>query len=254
VLDVADREPRVRDPAEAAPIPSERPSLALEHVTARYAPAEAAVLADVSLTLPAGRRVALVGPSGSGKTTVANLLLRFLDTAEGRVTLDGRDLRDYRQEDVRRVLAVAGQDSHLFATTIRENVRLADPDAGDAQVEEALRRARVWDWIATLPGGLDTLVGEEGRWLSGGQRQRIVLARALLAERPVVVLDEPTAHLDHETAQALMDDVLDALDEKTLLLITHRSEGLERMDEIIELDDGSIVAGVGGGAAPATAE
>ena len=254
VLDVADREPRVRDPAEAAPIPSERPVLALEHVTARYAPAGAAVLNDVSLTLPAGRRVALVGPSGSGKTTVANLLLRVLDPAEGRVTLDGRDLRDYRQEDVRRVLAVAGQDSHLFATTIRENVRLADPDAGDAEVEEALRRARVWDWIATLPGGLDTLVGEEGRWLSGGQRQRIVLARALLAERPVVVLDEPTAHLDHETAQALMDDVLDALDEKTLLLITHRSEGLERMDEIIELDDGRIAADMSRRAAPATAE
>jgi ATP-binding cassette, subfamily C, bacterial CydC len=254
VLDVADREPRVRDPAGPAPIPSERPSLALEHVTARYAPAGAAVLEDVSLTLSAGRRVALVGPSGSGKTTVANLLLRFVDPAEGRVALDGRDLREYRQEDVRSVLAVAGQDSHLFATTIRENVRLANPDASDAEVEEALRRARVLEWIATLPDGLDTLVGEEGRWLSGGQRQRIVLARALLAGRPVVILDEPTAHLDHETAQALMDDVLDALGEKTLLLITHRSEGLDRMHEIVELDDGRIVAGVSPGRAPATAE
>jgi len=234
-------------------IPSERPTLALEHVSVRYSPAGPAVLDDVSLTLAAGSRVALVGPSGSGKTTVANLLLRFLDPAHGRVTLDGHDLREYRQDDVRRVLAVAGQNSHLFATTITENVRLADPDATDADVEEALRRARVWDWIATLPRGLDTLVGEEGRWLSAGQRQRIVLARALLAERPVVILDEPTAHLDHETAQALMDDVLDVLGEKTLLFITHRSEGLERMDEILELDDGRIVAGCGG-AARATAE
>jgi len=219
----------------------------------RYSPAGPAVLDDVSLTLAAGSRVALVGPSGSGKTTVANLLFRFLDPAHGRVTLDGHDLREYRQDDVRRVLAVAGQNSHLFATTIMENVQLADPDATDADVEEALRRARVWDWIATLPRGLDTLVGEEGRWLSAGQRQRIVLARALLAERPVVILDEPTSHLDHETAQALMDDVLDVLGEKTLLFITHRSEGLERMDEILELDDGRIVAG-GGGAARATAE
>jgi thiol reductant ABC exporter CydC subunit len=253
VLEIADREPLVRDPAGPARIPSERPTLALEHVSVRYSPAGPAVLDDVSLTLAAGSRVALVGPSGSGKTTVANLLLRFLDPAHGRVTLDGHDLREYRQDDVRRVLAVAGQNSHLFATTITENVRLADPNATDPEVEEALRRARVWDWVATLPRGLDTLVGEEGRWLSAGQRQRIVLARALLAERPVVILDEPTAHLDHETAQALMDDVLDVLGERTLLFITHRSEGLERMDEILELDDGRIVA-AGGGAARATAE
>ena len=253
VLEIADREPLVRDPAGPARIPSERPTLALEHVSVRYSPAGPAVLDDVSLTLAAGSRVGLVGPSGSGKTTVANLLLRFLDPAHGRVTLDGHDLREYRQDDVRRVLAVAGQNSHLFATTITENVRLADPNATDPEVEEALRRARVWDWVSTLPRGLDTLVGEEGRWLSAGQRQRIVLARALLAERPVVILDEPTAHLDHETAQALMDDVLDVLGEKTLLFITHRSEGLERMDEILELDDGRIVAG-GGGAARATAE
>jgi thiol reductant ABC exporter CydC subunit len=254
VLEIADREPRVRDPSGPAPIPSERPTLALEHVAARYSPDGPTVLDDVSLTLAPGRRVALVGPSGSGKTTVANLLLRFLDPVQGRLMLDARDLREYRQEDVRRVLAVAGQDSHLFATTIRENVRLAKPDATDTQVEQALRRAHVWDWVATLPDGLDTQVGEEGRWLSGGQRQRIALARAVLAERPVVILDEPTAHLDHATARALMDDVLDALVDKTLLLITHRSEGLERMDEIIELDDGRIVGGVRRSTAPAMAE
>ncbi len=254
VLDIADREPRVGDPARPAPIPSGRPTFALEHVTARYSADGPAVLDDVSLALAPGRRVALVGPSGSGKTTVANLLLRFLDPADGRVTLDGRDLRAYRQEDVRRVLAVAGQNGHLFATTIRENVRLAKPDATDAEVEEALRLARISDWVATLPDGLDTHVGEEGRWLSAGQRQRINLARALLAGRPVVILDEPTAHLDSATAEALMDDVLDVLGEKTLLLITHRSEGLERMDEILELDGGRVVAGVRRGAAPATAE
>jgi thiol reductant ABC exporter CydC subunit len=254
VLDIADREPRVADPARPVPTPSGRPTFALEHVTARYSAEGPAVLDDVSLELAAGSRVALVGPSGTGKTTVANLLLRFLDPVDGRVTLDGRDLRAYRQEDVRRVLAVAGQDSHLFATTIRENVRLAEPDATDAEVEKALRLARISDWVATLPDGLDTHVGEEGRWLSAGQRQRIVLARALLAGRPVVILDEPTAHLDSATAEALMDDVLDVLGQKTLLLITHRSEGLERMDDILELDGGRVVAGVRRGAAPATGE
>jgi thiol reductant ABC exporter CydC subunit len=254
VLDIVDREPRVCDPAEPAPVIASRPTFALEHVTARYSPAGPAVLEDVSITLAVGRRVALVGPSGSGKTTVANLLLRFLDPVEGRVTLDGRDLREHRQEDVRRLLAVGGQNSHLFSTTIRENVRLANPDATDAAVEDALRRARISDWVATLPDGLDTLVGEEGGWLSGGQRQRISLARALLAARPVVILDEPTAHLDPETAEALMDDVLSALRGKTLLLITHRSEGLERMDAILELDGGRIVSDTRRGGAPATAE
>ena len=194
----------------------------------------------MSLTLAPGRKVALVGPSGSGKTTVANLLLRFLDPADGRVTLDRRDLRDYRQADVRNAIALAGQDSHLFATSIRENVRIGNPAATDAGLEDALRRARISEWVATLPDGMDTLVGEEGTWLSGGQRQRIGLARAFLADAPLLILDEPTAHLDPMTARALMDDVIEALGGRTLLLITHRPEGLERMDEVVELDGGRL--------------
>ena len=196
VLDITDREPLVRDPAGAARVPSARPTFALDGVGARYAPGEPLVLDGVSFELAPGRRLALVGPSGAGKTTIVNLLLRFLDPSCGRVTLDGHDLRDYRQEDVRRAIAVAGQDFHLFTTTIRENVRLARPGATDAELEDALRRARIWDWVATLPEGMGTMVGEEGTWLSGGQRQRIGLARALLADAPVLVLDEPTAHLD----------------------------------------------------------
>jgi ABC-type multidrug transport system fused ATPase/permease subunit len=179
--------------------------------------------------------VALVGPSGAGKTTVVNLLARFLDPAAGRVTLGGSDLRSYRQEDVRRAIAVAGQDSHVFSTTIRANVRLARPDATDAELEDALGRARILDWARGLPDGLDTLVGEEGRELSGGQRQRLVVARALLAGSPVLVLDEPTAHLDTATAERLIDDVLDVAADRTVLLITHRREGLDRMDEVVHL-------------------
>jgi ABC-type multidrug transport system fused ATPase/permease subunit len=179
--------------------------------------------------------VALVGPSGAGKTTVVNLLLRFLDPEAGRVTLAGRDLRDYRQEDVRRAIAVAGQESHLFSASVRDNVCLARPGATDDDVEDALRRARLWSWVAALPDGLDTAVGEEGRELSGGQRQRLVLARALLVGAPVLVLDEPTAHLDPATARALVDDVFAAAGDRSMLLITHRAEGLDLVEEIIRI-------------------
>jgi ABC-type transport system involved in cytochrome bd biosynthesis fused ATPase/permease subunit len=133
---------------------------------------------------------------------------------------------------------VAGQDSHLFSTSIYENIRLARPDASDQEIEDALQRARIWDWVRSLPDGWHTLVGEEGRELSGGERQRLVLARTLLADAPVVVLDEPVAHLDPSTAQELMADVLQATGDRSVLLITHRPEGLELVDETVVLADG----------------
>jgi thiol reductant ABC exporter CydC subunit len=235
VLELADGEAAVVDPVAPAAAPSWPFAVALEDVRARYAPGERPALDGVSLRLEPGCRVALVGPSGAGKTTVVNLLLRFLDPEAGRVTLAGRDLRAYRQEDVRRAIAVAGQDSHLFSASIRENVCLARPDASDGEIERALRRARLWPWVAGLPDGLDTAVGEEGRELSGGQRQRLVLARALLVDAPVLVLDEPTAHLDPPTARALVDDVFAAAGGRSVLLITHRLEGLELVDEIIRI-------------------
>jgi thiol reductant ABC exporter CydC subunit len=235
VLELADRTAAVVDPVAPLPAPYWPFTVALEDVRARYAPGERPALDGVSLRLEPGCRVALVGPSGAGKTTVVNLLLRFLDPEAGRVTLAGRDLREYRQEDVRRAIAVAGQDSHLFSTSIRENVRLARPDASDRAIEHALRRARLWSWVAGLPEGLDTAVGEEGRELSGGQRQRLVLARALLADAPVLVLDEPTAHLDPPTARALVDDVFAAAGDRSVLLITHRAEGLDLVEEIIRI-------------------
>jgi ATP-binding cassette, subfamily C, bacterial CydC len=235
VLELTDRDAVVRDPVHPAEMPSRPFAVALEDVRARYPRHPRPALDGVSLRLEPGERVALVGPSGAGKTTVVNLLLRFLDPEEGAVTLDGRDLREYRQEDVRRAIAVAGQDSHLFSTSIRNNVRLARPDASDSEIENVLRRARIWEWVDSLADGADTRVGEEGRELSGGQRQRIVLARALLAHSPVLVLDEPTAHLDPGTATALVQDVMAAAEDRTVLLITHRPEGLELVDRVVSL-------------------
>jgi thiol reductant ABC exporter CydC subunit len=235
VLELADRRAAVVDPVAPLPAPSWPFVVALEDVHARYAAGERAALDGVSLRLEPGCRAALVGPSGAGKTTVVNLLLRFLDPEAGRVTLAGRDLREYRQEDVRRAIAVAGQDSHLFSASIRENVSLARPAASDEDVERVLRRAGLWSWVAGLSDGLDTAVGEEGRELSGGQRQRLVLARALLADAPVLVLDEPTAHLDPPTARALVDDVFAAAGDRSVLVITHRAEGLDLVEEIIRI-------------------
>ncbi|HTU88140.1 MAG TPA: thiol reductant ABC exporter subunit CydC [Solirubrobacteraceae bacterium] len=235
ILELTDQRSPVRDPAHPAVPPAWPFALALEGVTARYPGQRGRVLDRMSVRLEPGERVALTGPSGAGKTTVVNLLLRFLDPEEGVVTLGGHDLRDLRQEDVRGAIALAGQDSHLFSASIGDNVRLARPDAGDAALRQALALARIWDWIDSLPEGLDTRVGEEGRELSGGQRQRIVLARALLADASVLVLDEPTAHLDAGTATELIRDIMSAAGEKTVLLITHRPEGLDLVDRVISL-------------------
>jgi ATP-binding cassette, subfamily C, bacterial CydC len=231
--ELTDREPAVRDPGAPARLDG-APVLRVEDVRVRYEHGPW-VLDGVSLELRPGDRVALVGPSGSGKTTLANLLVRFRDPDEGRIVLGGRDLRELAQEDVRSVVALAGQDAHMFATSIRENVRLARPDATEAEIVEALRRARVWDWVAALPDGLDTDVGDEGALVSGGERQRLALARAYLSGAPLLVLDEPTAHLDDDTATALLDDLLDESRDAGVLLITHSPLRLERFDEIVDL-------------------
>ena len=234
VLELIAREPAVRDPATPAG-PPEGSAASLEDVTARYSPTEAPVLSGFDLRLEPGDRVALVGPSGSGKTTVTNLLLRFLDPEEGSVRLAGRDLREYRQEDVRATFALAGQEAHVFDSTIRANLLLARPDATESDLHLALRQAHLDEWVASLPEGLDTLVGEDGRRLSGGQRQRLTIARALLSAAPVLVLDEPTAHLDPATAQAVVDDAFAAAGDRSVLLITHRPEGLDLVDEVVAL-------------------
>jgi ABC-type transport system involved in cytochrome bd biosynthesis fused ATPase/permease subunit len=235
VLELTDRQPKVRDPAESLPAPPPQPAVALEDVTARYPASDRPALESFSLRLDPGKRVALVGPSGAGKTTVLNLFLRFLDPSRGRVTIADRDLREYRQADARRTFALAGQEAHVFDSTIRENLLLAQPGATEEELERALDRARLGEWVASLPDRLDTMVGEDGEALSGGQRQRLVLARALLVDAPVLLLDEPTAHLDPGTAEELMSDLLAAAGDRSVLLVTHRPEGLELVDEVVSL-------------------
>jgi len=239
LVELTAREPSVVDPPAPRALEG-APVLELADVRVRYGPDQPWVLNGVDLTLAPGRHVALLGPSGEGKTTLAHLLVRFRDPDAGRVMLAGRDLREYAQDDVRRTVVLAGQDAHLFATTIRENVQLARPDAGEDELVAALRRARVWEWVESLPDGLDTPVGDEGSLVSGGERQRIALARAFLSGAPLLVLDEPTAHLDDETATKLLDDLIDEAGDDGLLLITHSPLRLERFDTVLELVDGRV--------------
>ncbi|MFM9612599.1 thiol reductant ABC exporter subunit CydD [Streptomyces niveiscabiei] len=241
VYEVLDSPAPVREPEEPRQAPATPFPLTLKGLTARYDGQGRAALAGVDLTLTEGRRVAVVGPSGSGKTTLAQALLRFLDAESGTYTLGGVDAYGLDGDDVRGLVGLCAQDAHLFDSTVRENLLLARKGADEGELREALRRARLLEWADALPDGLDTLVGEHGAKLSGGQRQRLALARALLADFPVLVLDEPAEHLDLPTADALTADLLAATEGRTTLLITHRLAGLEAVDEVVVLDEGRVV-------------
>jgi thiol reductant ABC exporter CydC subunit len=240
LLAITSHAPAVVDPPRPADPPRD-PTVTLEQVGFGYADGESWELLDVNLRIAPGRTTALVGRSGAGKSTIAALMVRFLDPDAGRIAVGGTDARTLRQDDVRSFVTLDAQDAYLFSTTIRENIRLAKPSADEDAIERALRRAQIWDWIASLPDGADTYVGEEGTLVSGGERRRIALARTFLADAPVVVLDEPTAHLDPETAGRLVDDVLHATEGQTVLLITHRVEGLDAVDRTVRLSRGRLV-------------
>ncbi|MFE6520179.1 thiol reductant ABC exporter subunit CydD [Streptomyces sp. NPDC057794] len=241
VFEVLDAPEPVGEPERPLPAPASPFPVVVEGLAARHAGQDRDALAGLDLTLDEGRRVAVVGPSGSGKTTLAQVLLRFLDARAGTYTLAGVDAHALPGDEVRALVGLCAQDAHLFDSSLRENLLLARKDAGEDELRAALGRARLLDWADTLPDGLDTLVGEHGARLSGGQRQRLALARALLADFPVLVLDEPAEHLDLPTADALTADLLAATEGRTTLLITHRLAGLEAVDEVIVLDRGRVV-------------
>ncbi|WP_433361838.1 thiol reductant ABC exporter subunit CydC [Actinoplanes sp. CA-142083] len=194
------------------------------------------VLRDFDLDLPAGARVAVVGRSGSGKSTLGAVLARLLDPRSGTITAGGRDLLAFPEEDVRgRIVLVGDETGHVFASTVRENLRLARPDATDDELRAVLRRVRLDGWLASLAEGLDTWLGTGGTTMSGGQARRLATARALLAEPELLILDEPTEGLDVDLAETLMADLLDATAGRTVLLLTHRTEGLDRVDRVVDL-------------------
>ena len=232
---VLDRPDPVPEPGQPVSAPRAPATLRFDRVSARWNLDAPDVLHDVDLAVHSGQRVAIVGPSGSGKSTLAALLVRFLDPSAGAVTLGGVDLRDLSSDEIRRTVGLVDDRAYLFDTTIEENLRVGRREATTQQLHEALRAARLDMWVASLPHGLSTEVGEHGARLSGGQRRRLALARALLADFPILVLDEPTEHLDEATASAITTDLLDATRGRTVLLITHRPFGLDRVDRVLHL-------------------
>jgi thiol reductant ABC exporter CydC subunit len=234
--------PAVVDPLVPAPFPERTlHSLTLRGVWASYPGASAPALRGVDLCLEAGRRIALVGPSGAGKSTVADVLVRFLPAAAGKVVLDGVPADRLAADNVRRVVGLVEQRPHLFDTTLAENLRIGRRSASDDELCGVLGRVGLGEWASALPDGLATRVGPHGTRLSGGQRQRVAVARTLLADFPLLVLDEPSEHLDPAAADALTADLLALTAGRGTLLITHRLSGLEDVDEIVFLDDGRVV-------------
>ncbi|MFJ4500778.1 thiol reductant ABC exporter subunit CydD [Streptomyces sp. NPDC088864] len=241
VYEVLDAPVPVREPETPAAAPDDPFPLEVRGLAARYPGTVRDALTGVDLRLDAGRRIAVVGPSGSGKTTLALVLLRFLDARAGSYRIGGVDASALDGDTVREFVGLCAQDAHIFDSSLRENLRLARPGATEPELRRALAEARLLDWADALPEGLDTLVGEHGARLSGGQRRRLALARALLADFPVLVLDEPAEHLDLPTADALTADLLEATAGRTTVLITHRLAGLEAVDEVVVLEEGAIV-------------
>ncbi len=258
LFEIVDAPPAVVDPpgarvhrvAELCGATSDPPSplgtqddygLAFQDVRFRYGPGEPWALDGVSLHVAQGQSVAVVGASGAGKTTLLNLLLRFWEYEQGHILLGERELRDLAQADVRRLVSVVSQHTHLFNATLRENLLLARPGATEVELARAAQQAQLDEFIQGLPQGYDTWIGEQGLRLSGGQRQRLAIARALLKDAPILLLDEPAAHLDAATGRELTRALYALMPGRTTLLITHQLAGLEAVDEIVVLRAGRVV-------------
>ena len=234
----------VQDPAGPATLTQPvRGEIAFENVSFRYpARPEAVALDDISLNVRPGETVAFVGPSGAGKTTIIQMILRFYDPDQGRITLDGVALSDLKRDDFRTSVALVPQDPVIFATSARENIRFGRPEASDAEVEAAAAAAAAHEFISDLPDGYDSYVGERGVMLSGGQKQRIAIARAILRDAPVLLLDEATSALDAESERAVQHAVDELSAGRTTLIVAHRLATVKKADRIVVLDQGRIVA------------
>jgi thiol reductant ABC exporter CydC subunit len=241
VNEVLAAQPPVAEPSHPRALPPPPYALRVKALRYRYPGARHWALDGIDLDLGPGRRIAVVGPSGAGKSTLAALLLRFLAYEHGSVTLDGVQLAQLDGDELRRVVGLVAQDAHIFDSTLEENLRLARREATEPELRVALAGARLLDWADSLPAGLGTDVGERGARMSGGQRQRLAFARALLADFPILILDEPGEHLDTATADALVADALAPTPGRATLLITHRLAGLEAADEVLLIDRGRVI-------------
>jgi ATP-binding cassette subfamily B protein len=236
--EMMDQRPAVTDVVTTSP-GGVRPAIAFRNVSFGYG-SGADVLRDISFDIEPGRHVAIVGSSGAGKSTIANLLLRFWDARSGEVLVGGHRVQEFRMDDLRDLVSVVSQRNYIFNTTIGENIRMGKPGATRAEIEEAARRANLTDWIATLPQGYDTPVGEMGSKVSGGQRQRIAIARALLKNAPILILDEATSNLDVETEREVNAAIRELSKGRTVLTIAHRLSTVRTAGEILVLEQGRI--------------
>ncbi len=239
LFQVVDTEPQVVDPPAPSPQP-ESFGLEVRDLRFSYRPDDPPALDGIDFSLPEGGRLAIVGSSGAGKSTLVNLLLRFWAYRHGEILLGGHDLRRYRADDVRRMVSVVSQHTHLFNATIAENLRLSRPDATDADLIAAAEQAQIHTFIQSLPQGYSTFIGEQGLRLSGGERQRLAIARALLKNAPILILDEATSNLDPLVEREIMATIHRLMRGRTTLMITHRLVGLDAMDEILVLSRGKI--------------
>jgi ATP-binding cassette subfamily C protein CydC len=239
LLEIVDTKPEITFPATSASLCAE-PGVRFENISFRYNENTPWVLKDISLQIPAGRRVAVIGETGSGKSTLVHLLVRFWNPVSGHIRLGDADIRALSESDLRRTISVVSQQPHMFNASLRENLQIARPAAGDDDLWAALESARLKEFVANLPDGLDTWVGEDARLLSGGQARRVAIARAILHDAPIWVLDEPTEGLDTVTERQLMQVLARKSKSRTLLLITHRLVDLHWMDHIVILEKGRV--------------
>lgn len=239
-LEVVETEPEIQDKEGAIDLENVKGDVCYDNVSFHYSDDNKTVLSQVSIHIPAGKSVALVGPSGGGKTTICSLLPRFYDVTAGKVTIDGKDVRDLTLKSLRNQIGMVQQDVYLFDGTIRENIAYGKPDATNEEIKEAARRANMDDFIMQLPKQYDTYVGEKGTRLSGGQKQRISIARVFLKNPPILILDEATSALDNESERYIQKSLEELAKNRTTITIAHRLSTIKRSDEIIVITEDGI--------------
>ena len=239
MFEILDREPRIESAPNAVPLSTGKGTVEFRDVSLSYS-SDASALEEVELRFEAGRTVALVGPSGSGKTSLVALLARLYDPTEGRVVIDGMDIREVQVESLRSEIAFVAEESFLFSDTVAANIAYAKPGAAAEEIERAARRAQAHDFISRLPAGYDTVIGERGMTLSGGQRQRVAIARALLADPRLLVLDDATSSVDARTEAAIREGFTEVMRGRTTFIVAHRLSTISLADEIVVLDEGRV--------------